>query len=128
MIANAQLLLELGDPHLQRRGVPAFKRIDARLKLHHLVDELLVFRFEQRGRLMQALGVTLEVGQRRHEKRINTEARRLKKKPQRFIRLDKSRCFKSGGLSPYRPTRSLPSSNSAHSLGLSSRPPCCFLR
>jgi hypothetical protein len=35
-------------------------------KLEILLDELLVFGLEQRGRLMQALRVALEVSQRRH--------------------------------------------------------------
>ena len=52
LIANAQLLLELGDPHLQRAGVTAFERVDAGLKLEILLDELLVFGLEQRDCLM----------------------------------------------------------------------------
>ena len=66
LIAHAQLLLELGDPHLKGRRVPALQRVDARLKLEILLDEPFVFRFEQCGRLMQALRVAFEVIERRH--------------------------------------------------------------
>ena len=66
LIADAELLLELGDLHLQRPWVTAFERVDAGLKLEILLDELLVFGFEQRGCLMQALGIALEISQRRH--------------------------------------------------------------
>jgi hypothetical protein len=66
LIADTELLLELGNTHLKRPGLPTLQRIDAGLKFEILLDELLVFGFEQRGRLMQALRVTLEIRQRRH--------------------------------------------------------------
>jgi hypothetical protein len=50
LIADAELLLELGDPHLKRPRLPTLKRIDAGLKLEILFDEVLVFGFERRGR------------------------------------------------------------------------------